>query len=163
MLTQWLQRSVLSFIEQPIVLSNADGCWLESPSWQGVLGFHTWCNCIFQSVQEYTQRLENELQSSDKTNLQLQPGKCVFAQTQVNYLVFLLSEKGVSASSDKIKAVRNYPTPKNVEDFRANLSLASFFRRLVQEFAGVVKPLTELTKKDWPFIWRQSQQKALKI
>ena len=93
-------------------------------------------------MQEYAQRLENELQSSDKTNLQLLPGKCVFAKPQVNYLVFLLSEKGVSASPDKIKAVRNYPTPKNVEDFRANLSLASFFRRLVQEFAGVVKPLT---------------------
>jgi len=99
-------------------------------------------------VQEYAQRLENDLQSFDKTNLQLQPGKCVFEQTQVSYLVFVLSEKEVSPSPDKIKAVRNYPTQKKIEDFRAYLSLASFFRRLVQEFSGVVKPLTELTKKD---------------
>jgi hypothetical protein len=70
-----------------------------------------------RSVQEHAQRLENVLQRSDKANLQLHPGKCVLAQPQVNYLGFVLSEKGVSASPDKIKAVRNYPTPKNVRTF----------------------------------------------
>ena len=113
-----------------------------------------------RSVQEHTQRLENVLQSFDKANLQLHPGKCVFAQPQVNYLWFVLSEKGVSASPDKIKAVRNYPTLKNVKVFRLYLGLASFYRRLIQDFATVAKPLTEQTKKDKPFIWTQSQQKT---
>jgi len=82
----------------------------------------------------------------------------VFAQPQVNYLGFILYENGVSASPDKIKAVRKYPTPKNVTDVRAYLGVAPFFRRLVQEFAAVVKPFTELTKKDRPFIMEPSQQ-----
>ena len=43
--------------------------------------------------------------------------------------------KRVSASSDKIDAVRNYPTPRNVKDVRAFLGLASFYRRLVEKFA----------------------------
>jgi len=30
-----------------------------------------------------------------------------------------------------MKAVRNYPTPKNVKDVRANLGIASFYRRLI--------------------------------
>jgi len=72
----------------------------------------------------------------------------------------VLSEKGVAASPDKIKAVRNYPTPKNVKDVGAYLVLASFYRRLIQDFAAVAKPLTEITKKDGPFIWGQSPQKA---
>jgi hypothetical protein len=80
-----------------------------------------------RSVQEHSQTLENLLQILDKATLKQHPGKCVFAQPQVNYLVFVLSEKGVSASSDKIKAVRNCPTPKNAKDFRAYLGLASFF------------------------------------
>ena len=113
-----------------------------------------------RSVQEHARRLENVLQRFDKANVQLHPGKCVFTQPQVNYLEFVLSEKGVSVSPDKIKAVRNYPTPKNVKDNRAYLSQIYFFRRLIQEFATVAKPLTELTKKDRPFIWSQIQQKA---
>ena len=104
--------------------------------------------------------MENVLQRFDKANLQLHPGKCVFAQPQVQYLGFVLSEKGVSASSDKIKAVRDYPTPRNVKDVRAFLGLASFYRRLVPHFAEVAKPLTELTRKDRQFVWGPSQQKA---
>jgi len=48
----------------------------------------------------------------------------MIAQPQVNYLEYVLSEKGVSASPDKEKAVRDYPTPKNVEEVRAFLGLA---------------------------------------
>jgi len=71
----------------------------------------------------------------------------------------VLSEKGVSTSPDKVKAVRDYPTSKNVKDIRAFLGLASFYGRLVQDFATISKPLTELTK-DQPFLWGPSQQKA---
>jgi hypothetical protein len=71
----------------------------------------------------------------------------------------VLSEKGVSASPDKVQAVRNYSTPKGVKDVRSFLGLASFYRRLAQDFATIDKPLTEFTK-DRPFSWGSSQQKA---
>jgi len=51
-------------------------------------------------VQEHAQRLENVLQRFDRANFQLHTGKCVFAQPEVNYLGFVLSEKGVSAWPD---------------------------------------------------------------
>ena len=104
--------------------------------------------------------MENILQRFEQANLQLHPGKCVFAQPQVNYLGFVLSEQGVAASPDKIKAVKNYPLPKNVKDVRAFLGLASFYRKLVDNFAAEAKPLTQLTKKDRPFIWGPEQQEA---
>jgi hypothetical protein len=66
------------------------------------------------------------------------------------------NRKGVSASPDKIKVMRVYPTPKNVKDVREFLGLASFYRRLVQDFATVAKFLTELTKKDRSFSWGSS-------
>ena len=55
--------------------------------------------------------------------------------------------------------MRDYPTSKSVKDVRSFLGLASFYRRLVQDFATIAKPLTELTK-DRPFLWSPSQQKA---
>ena len=56
--------------------------------------------------------------------------------------------------------MRVCPTSKNVKEVRAFLGLASFYVRLVQDFATIAKPLTELTKKDRPFLWGSSQQKA---
>jgi hypothetical protein len=78
----------------------------------------------------------------------------------VQYLGYVLSEGGVSASPDKVKAVRNYPTPKCVKDVRAFLGLASFYRRLVPNFAELAKPLTVLTRKNHQFSWGPCQQEA---
>jgi len=97
------------------------------------------------------------LRKFDEASLQLHPKKCVFAEPKVQYLGFILSEIKVSASTDKVKAVREYPTPKNV---RAFLGLASFYRRLVPNFAQIAKPLTTLTRKDQKFEWGPSQKEA---
>jgi hypothetical protein len=59
-----------------------------------------------------------------------------------------------------IKIVKGYPTTKNVKEVRAFLDLASFYRRLVPDFAKFVKLLTTLTRKDQKFIWGPSQQEA---
>ena len=72
----------------------------------------------------------------------------------------MLSENGVSAFTDKMKAVREYPTPTNVTEVRAFLSLASFYRRLVPNFAQIEKPLTTLTRKNQKFEWGPSQREA---
>jgi hypothetical protein len=115
---------------------------------------------FFTSAEEHALRLEKVLRRFDEANLQLHPGKCVFAQRRVQYLGFVLSEDGISASPDKVKAVRENPVPKNVRDVRAFLGLASFYRRLVPDFAEITKPLTILTRKDQKFTWVPSQQEA---
>ena len=104
-----------------------------------------------KSAEEHALRLENVLRRFDEANLQLRPGKCVFAHLKVQYLGFVLSENGVSASTVKVKAVREYRTPTNVRDVRALLGLCSFYRRLVPNFAQISKPLTTLTIKDQKF------------
>jgi hypothetical protein len=72
----------------------------------------------------------------------------------------VLTEDRVSVSPEEVKAVQNYPVPESVKDIRAFLGLASLYRRLVQGFAEMAKPLTELTRKDREFTWCPSQQKA---
>ena len=93
-------------------------------------------------------------------NLQLHPGKCAIAQPQVNYLGYVLSDNGVSASADKVKAVQNYPTPRSPKEVRAFLGLAPFYRRLVPNFPKSAKPLTKLTRKNQEFVWGPSQKEA---
>jgi hypothetical protein len=80
----------------------------------------------------------------------------------VKYLGYVLSEKGVSAAEDKVKAVRQYLTPpRNAKDVTAFLGLASFYLRLLPNFAEIAKSLTTLTREDQKFICGPSQQKAI--
>jgi len=86
--------------------------------------------------EEHAARLEHVLQRFEKANLQLQPGKCVFAQFQVEYLGYIVSKDDIKASPDKTRAVKKFPAPTNVKEVRSFLGLASFYRRLVPELAS---------------------------
>ena len=96
-----------------------------------------------RTAEEHAPRLGNVLHRLEKANLQLHSGKCVFAKSQVQYLGYILSENGISAYPENGKAVRQYPTAKCVRDVRAFLGLASFYRRLVPNFAEIAKPLSQ--------------------
>jgi len=82
----------------------------------------------------------------------------VFAQPQVKYLGFVLSEEGFTPK--KVKAVKKYPTPKCVRDVKAFVGLDSFYRRLVPKFAELTKPLKVLTRKDQKYSRVSLQQQA---
>lgn len=51
----------------------------------------------------------------------------------------------------KIKAVKDFSEPRNVHEIRQFVGLASYFRRFVQNFSVVARPLTNLTKKNVPW------------
>ena len=97
-----------------------------------------------KTAAEHAARLENVLARFEKANLQLHPGKCVIAKPQVNYLGYVLSGNGVSASADKVEAVKNYPTPKNVRDVRTFLGLAGFLPQASPRFRSTSETPDEL-------------------
>jgi len=72
----------------------------------------------------------------------------------------VVSRDGIRASPNMIRAVKNFPVPRNAEEVRLFLGLASFYRRLVPNFAQIAKPRTELLRKDVPFTWTECQQSA---
>ena len=78
----------------------------------------------------------------------------------MQYLEYVISENGISASPDKVAAVREYPIPKTVRDIRDFLGLASFYGRLVSGFTEVAKTLTEMTRKDRQFDWGPYRQES---
>src|SRR5215469_9786661 len=72
-----------------------------------------------ENIEQHALRLEHVLERFEKANLLLQPAKCSFAKAEVQYLGYIISKDGISASPDKLKAVREYPTPTNVKEVRA--------------------------------------------
>ena len=70
---------------------------------------------ISQTEQEHARRLENILHRFERANLQLNPNKCVIAQPLVNCLGYVLSEKRVSASTDKVRPWGITPLPRTLK------------------------------------------------
>ena len=72
----------------------------------------------------------------------------------------MVSEKGIEPDPEKLEVISDWPVPSNLTELRAFVGLASYYRRHVEGFSDIAKPLSELTKKNRPFVWGPEQQTA---
>jgi len=96
------------------------------------------------SHREHLQKMFNRLRN---INIKLNAAKCTFGATDVNYLGFRLTPKGILPGTDKLKAVRDMPPPSSVTHVRQFLGLCNYFRTHVRNFAQISSPLNRLTSK----------------
>ena len=59
-----------------------------------------------------------------------------------------------------MKAIKDWPTPKNVSQVRSFHGLDGFYRRFVRHFSTIAALLNKLTKKGVAFQWGVPQEKA---
>ena len=86
--------------------------------------------------------------------------KCCLFQRRVNFLGHVLTEPVVEVQPEKVDAVQNWPTPRNLTKLRSFVRLCSYYRRFISEFANVAAPLHELARKNARFIWGPEQDRA---
>ena len=96
----------------------------------------------------------------EENDLFVKPEKCTFRATEVDFLSMIVGCDGIKMDQTKVKAILDWPEPKNVKGVRSFLGLANFYRRFIKDCACVARPLHDLTKKEEPFRWEQSQQHA---
>ncbi|UYV74293.1 hypothetical protein LAZ67_11002900, partial [Cordylochernes scorpioides] len=109
---------------------------------------------------EMIERLREVLERIRSAKLTLKPSKCEFGRREVEFLGYVISTGGLKPGPRKIKAIEEFPEPKNVHDIRRFLGLANFFRRFVKDFARKAEPLSRLTKKGSQFEWKEEQRRS---
>ncbi|XP_057994977.1 uncharacterized protein LOC110659821 [Hevea brasiliensis] len=85
--------------------------------------------------------------------------KCSFCLERIVFLGFVVSSKGVEVDDEKVKAIRDWPTPKNASEVRSFHGLASFYRRFVPNLSTLAAPLNELVK-NVTFVWGKEYEHA---
>ena len=73
--------------------------------------------------------------------------KCEFWLKELIFLGHVVSAQGVSVVPDKIQSILDWETPKSVKDVRSFLGLAGYYRRFIEGFSKIAKPMTDLLKK----------------
>ena len=86
--------------------------------------------------------------------------KCEFWLKEVAFLGHVLSENGVAVDPSKVQDVLNWVQPKNVTDIRSFLGLAGYYRRFIENFSKIAKPMTELLKQGSVFEWSSECESA---
>ena len=113
-----------------------------------------------ESIEEHRQHVCQVLTRLRTAGLQIDIEKCEFHTQETKYLGLIIGIDGVKMDPKKIETVKEWPQPRNLREVQAFLGFANFYRRFILGFSTIVKPLTELTKKDQPFIWNDNCERA---
>ena len=92
--------------------------------------------------------LEETLLRMRKYGIKLNVDKSIFGSGEVQYLGYTLSERGVSPSQDKLKAIKDFKPPQTVKQVREFVGVCNYFRFLIKGFSRQAATLTALTKKE---------------
>ena len=106
------------------------------------------------------ENLRKVLERCQEKNLVLNWEKCHFMVTQGIVLGHIVSKKGIEVDKAKVELISNLPTPKCVRDIRSFLGHDGFYRRFIQDFSAIARPLCNLLAKDVPFAWSQACEAA---
>jgi GTP-binding protein EngB required for normal cell division len=112
------------------------------------------------NIQEHEKLVKKVLKRLEEHDLFAKSEKCTFGVKEVEFLGMIASREGIKMDDSKVKAIREWLTPKTVRGVRSFLGLANFYRRFIEGYAQVARPLNDLTKKDTPFAWKEAQQTA---
>ncbi|GJU02400.1 putative reverse transcriptase domain-containing protein [Tanacetum coccineum] len=75
----------------------------------------------------------------------------------------LYANKGVHVDPAKIEAIKNWATPTTPTEVRQFLGLAGYYRRFIEGFSLISKPLTKLTQKNKKYEWGKDEEEAFEL
>lgn len=95
----------------------------------------------------------------DRASLYAKESKCALGTTKLLYLGHIINAEGVCMDPDKVRAILDWSTPKNLTQLRGFIGLCAFYRRFVARFSQHTTPLTDLTRKG-AFEWTAQAQEC---
>lgn len=143
---QRLMHCVLGPLLNTKALCYLDDILIPAKSWEDMLLI----------LREVLERLRT-------AHLTLKLSKCEFGKTEVEFLGFIINENGIKPGTRKIRAIQEFPEPKNIHEVRKFLGLTGYFRRFVTNYAQKAEPLTRLTQKNRTFEWKEQQKASFQL
>ncbi|KAI0240482.1 hypothetical protein LSAT2_008781, partial [Lamellibrachia satsuma] len=124
--------------------------------------------CIFlddilvtgKTREEHVANLRWVLRRLDEAGLKLNNDKCEFFNQSVVYLGHKIDRDGLHPTDDKVRAIRDAPSPTNVKELRSWLGLLNYYGRFLRNLSTTLAPLHVLLRKETKWCWGNEQASA---
>jgi hypothetical protein len=101
----------------------------------------------FQNAETHEDHLRLALQKLRDNQLYEKLSKCDFWLKEVAFLIHIIKDGGIEVDPGEISEILNWKQPTDVSKITSFLGLAEYYRRFIEGFSKIVKPLTSLLEK----------------
>ncbi|GJS04119.1 putative reverse transcriptase domain-containing protein [Tanacetum coccineum] len=98
-----------------------------------------------------------------KEKLYAKFSKCDFWLDSVQFIGHVIDSEGVHVDPSKIEAIKNWAVPTTPTEVRQFLGLAGYYRRFIEGFSLIAKPLTKLTQKNKKYEWSKDKEEVFQM
>ncbi|GJU79147.1 putative reverse transcriptase domain-containing protein [Tanacetum coccineum] len=113
-----------------------------------------------KNKEEHEKHLKIILELLKKEQLYAKFSNCDFWLESVQFIGYVINNKGVHVDPAKVEAIRNLSAPTTPKEVRQFLGLAGYYRRFIEGFSLISKPLTKLTQKNKKYEWGTEEDEA---
>ena len=111
---------------------------------------------------DHLRNLEEVMSRLQYYGFRVQKDKCLFLTDSVHYLGHRIDAEGIHTSGDKLDAILNAPTPKNVQQLRAFLGLLNYYGKFLNNLSTVIHPLNRLLRTNVKWSWTNECRESFK-
>ena len=119
------------------------------------------------SEEEHLEHLRLVFEALRQHRLYARPKKCIFNKLNVEFCGHIVGQGVTKVLDSKVRAINEWPQPKNVQEVRQFYSLVNYYRRFIRHFSIIAAPLSDLFKsedndkrKRHPIVWSTGHQVA---
>ena len=106
-----------------------------------------------ESETAHLRNLASVLERLTSARVRLKREKCAFMILEVEYLGHRISAEGIYPVPEKVIAVREAPTPKDVSQLRSFLGLVNYYWKFLPNVATLLRPLYDLLQSARGWSW----------
>ncbi|GJU34835.1 putative reverse transcriptase domain-containing protein [Tanacetum coccineum] len=116
-----------------------------------------------KNKQEHEEHLKLILEFLKKEELYAKFSKCEFWIPKVQFLGHVIDIQGIHVYPANIESIKYKASPKSPTEIRQFLGLAGYYRRFIEGFSKIAKPMTKLTQKKVKFEWGDKQETTFQL
>jgi hypothetical protein len=113
-----------------------------------------------ETTEEHEEHLRIMLERLRQQKLYAKFSKCEFWKEKVAFLGHVLSAEGIVVDPSKVESLTKWEQSLNMTDVRSFLGMARYYRRFIENFSKIAKPMTELLKYNTKFEWLEACEKT---
>ncbi|GJR66975.1 hypothetical protein Tco_0013040 [Tanacetum coccineum] len=88
---------------------------------------------------------------------------CEFWLSKVQFLGYVIDSEGIHVDPTKIMSIKGWASPKTPTEIHQFLGLAGYYRRFIEGFSKIAKPMTKLTQKSIKFDWGVKEETSFQL